>query len=360
MSLQEIQECIAVDGAMGEGGGQILRASLALSMALGKPFCMERIRARREKPGLKRQHLACVKACAQICQAKVEGDEMHSTSLSFAPGPVQAGCWHFAVGTGGSAMLVLQAVLPPLLFAGKPSSVAVEGGTHVPYAPPFEFMAESLFPWLWRMGARCQAKLVRAGYMHSGGGRVELAIEPCRAQRPFEALPFGDFEGASASIYGHGLPEGVLGREIGTLLARGEALGLARERICLHTGPCGAERSVPDGAGNMVLVSLAHGGLHTVFAECGWRGRSAEAVAGHACARALAYLKSGADAESCLADQLLVPLALAGGGSFTAQRLTSHAATCLKVLELFTGRRARVEKTKGRVAVSVPCAGKEE
>ncbi|MBQ2516465.1 MAG: hypothetical protein II543_04300, partial [Desulfovibrio sp.] len=199
-----------------------------------------------------------------------------------------------------------------------------------------------------------------AGYMHSGGGRVELAIEPCRAQRPFEALPFGDFEGASASIYGHGLPEGVLGREIGTLLARGEALGLARERICLHTGPCGAERSVPDGAGNMVLVSLAHGGLHTVFAECGWRGRSAEAVAGHACARALAYLKSGADAESCLADQLLVPLALAGGGSFTAQRLTSHAATCLKVLELFTGRRARVEKTKGRVAVSVPCAGKEE
>ncbi|MBR4747482.1 MAG: hypothetical protein IK061_08840, partial [Desulfovibrio sp.] len=98
----------------------------------------------------------------------------------------------------------------------------------------------------------------------------------------------------------------------------------------------------------------------TVFAECGWRGRSAETVAGQACARALAYLKSGADAEACLADQVLVPLALAGGGRFTAQRLTRHAATCLKVLELFTGRRARVEKTKGRVAVSVPAAGKEE
>ena len=354
------QECIAIDGAMGEGGGQILRASLALSMALGKPFCMEHIRARREKPGLKRQHLACVRACAQICQASVEGDEINSTSLRFAPGPVQAGDWHFAVGTGGSAMLVLQAVLPPLLFAGRPSRVAVEGGTHVAFAPPFEFMADTLFPWLRRMGARCQARLVRTGYMHCGGGRVEAAIEPCRARRPFEALPFGSFEGASASIYGHGLHEGVIGREIGTLLAKGEALGMRREDIVLHTGPCGEDRTVPDGAGNMVLVRLAHGGLSTVFAECGWRGRSAEAVAGHACARALAYLKSGADAEACLADQILVPLALAGGGSFTAQRLTSHAAACLKVLERFTGRRARIEKAKGRVAVSVPAADEEE
>ena len=353
------QERIVIDGAMGEGGGQVLRASLALSMALGRPFCMEHIRAKRDKPGLKRQHLACVKACAQICQAKVEGDELSSMRLRFDPGPVQPGCWHFAVGTGGSAMLVLQAVLPPLLFAGKPSTVAVEGGTHVPWAPPFEFMAETLFPWLGRMGASCRAKLVRAGYMHSGGGRVEVAVGPGQPGQPFEALPFGSFEGASACIYGHGLPEGVLSREIGTLLAKGEALGLARERIRLNTGPCGEEGRVPDGAGNMVMVTLAHGGRRTVAAECGWRGRSAEAVAGHACVRALAYLRSMADAEACLADQILVPLALAGGGTFTAQRLTSHAATCLKVLERFTGRRARIEKTARGAAVSVPPAEAE-
>ncbi len=355
----ETRNCIEINGAMGEGGGQVLRASLALSMALGKPFRMEHIRANREKPGLKRQHLACVRAAAEICQANVEGDEINSMRLSFVPGPVRSGDWRFAVGTGGSAMLVLQAILPPLLFSGKPSTVSVEGGTHVAFAPPFEFMAQTLFPWLWRMGAVCQAKLARVGYMHCGGGRAEVKIGPCLSKRPFEAPAFGEVENASACIYGHSLPEGVIEREIRILLAKGAELGLARESISLNTGACGEDRAVPGGAGNMVLAMLDHGGCRTVFAECGWRGRSAEAVAGHACARALAYLRSKADAEAHLADQILVPLALAGGGTFTAQRLTSHAATCLEVLELFTGRKAQIGKTAKGAVVGVPPAGAE-
>ena len=175
---------LTINGIMGEGGGQILRASLALSMALGIPFRMVNIRANRPKPGLRAQHLACVKAAQEICDATVQGAEPDSREIIFQPRTVKAGGYHFDIGTGGSVMLLLQAVIPPLLVAGAPSTVTVTGGTHIPLAPPFEFLRDCLFPRLQAMGPKLTALLTDIGYMEEGGGSVTVTVEPVPQLRP--------------------------------------------------------------------------------------------------------------------------------------------------------------------------------
>src|SRR5262249_21779317 len=147
---------ITIDGSFGEGGGQILRTSLALSLVTGQPFHIEKIRAGRKQPGLLRQHLTAVKAAAQISQAQVEGEKIGSTQLTFAPGSLMAGEYAFAVGTAGSATLVLQTILPALLRANAPSRLTLEGGTHNPFAPPFNFLTKAFLPLIRRMGARVE------------------------------------------------------------------------------------------------------------------------------------------------------------------------------------------------------------
>ncbi|MBQ9406128.1 MAG: RNA 3'-phosphate cyclase [Desulfovibrio sp.] len=353
-------DMITIDGSIGEGGGQILRTALALSMALGLPFRMQNIRSRRSRPGLKRQHLTCVRAAQELCSATVEGDALNATDLTFAPGPLKPGSYHIAIGTGGSVTLVCQALLPPLLFADAPSQLSISGGTHVPYAPPFEFLSQTLAPWLERLGPSLKVRMERIGYMNVGGGCVHLDIAPGTRPKDFAPPSASPFRQAQAVIYGHNLPGEILERETGVLLQdAGEALNLTRNAVLWLNGStaCVEDCLPAEGTGNMVILTLHHGEQITVFGECGWRGRKAENVAGQACRRALEFLRSGTDAEIHLADQLLVPLALAGGGSFVAQRLSSHAATCCKVLELFTGKRVRLEQLQGKAArITVPPA----
>src|SRR5262245_52877956 len=137
---------LTIDGSMGEGGGQVLRTSLALSALTQQPFRIEAIRGKRKRPGLLRQHLTAVRALAAICNARVAGDEIGSSHLSFEPGPVEHGERRFAVGTAGSAALVFQTVLPPLMLAQGSSRLMFEGGTHNPMAPPFDFIAQTFLP----------------------------------------------------------------------------------------------------------------------------------------------------------------------------------------------------------------------
>jgi RNA 3'-terminal phosphate cyclase (ATP) len=144
---------VEIDGRHGEGGGQILRTSLALSAITGTPVRFTHIRAGRKKPGLQRQHLACVKAAAAICGASVKGAEVNASTVTFEPGPLTGGDFHFAIGTAGSTGLVLQTVIPALLAAPAPAHVVVEGGTHNPMSPPFDFLARAFAPQLERMGA---------------------------------------------------------------------------------------------------------------------------------------------------------------------------------------------------------------
>ncbi len=175
---------IQIDGSIGEGGGQILRSALALSMVTGKPFRIEKIRAGREKPGLLRQHLTAVNAAAAICSAQIEGAAISSRELSFSPGEIKAGEYTFAVGSAGSTTLVLQTVLPALLCASGPSSLTLEGGTHNPHAPPLDFLERAFVPLITRMGPSVQVAMERAGFFPVGGGRFFVNVEPRASRTP--------------------------------------------------------------------------------------------------------------------------------------------------------------------------------
>ncbi len=177
---------LQIDGSRGEGGGQILRTSLTLSMITGRPLQIQQIRAQRAKPGLMRQHLTAVKAAAEVCGAETEGAELGSRTLTFRPGAVQAGQYSFDIGTAGSASLVLQTILPPLMIAGGASQLTLRGGTHNMHAPPFDFLAKAFLPLLARIGPRVQATLLRhGGFYPAGSGEVFFASSP--ASKPIRS-----------------------------------------------------------------------------------------------------------------------------------------------------------------------------
>ena len=172
------ESILQLDGSQGEGGGQILRSALSLSMLLGRPFRIDNIRAGRKKPGLMRQHVTCVRAAAAVCSAEVTGDAIGSTTLSFRPNAVRAGHFNFVIGSAGSTMLVLQTVLPALLTADAPSTLHIEGGTHALAAPSTEFIAEAYLAQLARIGADVAMYVDRYGFFPSGGGQIRVEVRP--------------------------------------------------------------------------------------------------------------------------------------------------------------------------------------
>lgn len=198
---------LTLDGARGEGGGQVLRTALALSIVTGTPLRIVRIRAGRERPGLMRQHLAAVRAAAAISRAEVEGAAEGSRELVFRPGPVVPGKYAFSVGTAGSATLVFQTVLPALLRASAPSHVTFEGGTHNPLAPPFEFVERAFAPLLRRMGAGLALKLKRPGFYPRGGGGSRRRSSRRRSGRSISSTAGGFLRGARARSW-PGSPSG--------------------------------------------------------------------------------------------------------------------------------------------------------
>lgn len=317
---------LEIDGSTGEGGGQVLRTSLALSALAGRPFQIDRIRANRKKPGLMRQHLTAVQAAARVCNAHVEGATLTSQSLRFTPGPVVPGVYEFAVGTAGSATLVLQTVLPPLLTAGGPSRVVVEGGTHNPLAPPFDFLERSFLRLLNRMGARVSARLERWGFFPAGGGRVVVEIEPSAALRPIQIIERGEIRQRTARALVANLPLSIARRELDHVQ---QALGFAPS--WLHAD----EVTEAVGPGNVLSIELELDSHEEVFTAFGQRGVPAEAVASDVVRQVQAYLASGQPVGHHLADQLLIPFALAGGGAFRTGPPSRHTLTNLEVVGRF-------------------------
>src|SRR6516225_361743 len=173
-------DSLGIDGSQGEGGGQVLRSSLALALVTGKPVTVDRIRAGREKPGLMRQHLTAVNAAVEICGGHATGAALGSRSITFEPQPVRPGEYRFDVGSAGSATLVLQTVLPALLIAEGPTTLILEGGTHNAWAPPFDFLEKAFVPLVNRMGPHVEVELDRHGFYPAGGGRFRVHIQPAR------------------------------------------------------------------------------------------------------------------------------------------------------------------------------------
>jgi RNA 3'-terminal phosphate cyclase (ATP) len=336
---------LKIDGSQGEGGGQILRSSLALSLATGTPFELSRIRAGRKKPGLLRQHLVCVQAAATMSGADVTGDELRSTRLTFAPGPLRPGDYEFVVSTAGSACLVLQAVLPALVTGPGPFELTLGGGTHNPFAPPFDFLDRVFLPVLARLGAKVSIDLDRPGFYPAGGGRMRARIEPVERLGPLEILERGQTRRRKATVLQAHVPKHVAERE---LRAIGRRLGWAENEMEIVT----IEDSA--GPGNVLLLEIESEGATELATGFGVAGVRAETVAERALTSIREYIALDAPVGRHLADQLLLPMALGSGGSFRTGPLTRHCATNIEIIRQFLDVDIRSEPLEdGTVRVAV-------
>jgi RNA 3'-terminal phosphate cyclase (ATP) len=319
---------LEINGSAGEGGGQILRTAITLSVCTGRAIRVRNVRSGRRKPGLRPQHLAAVRAAAELSAARVAGDAVGSRELSFAPGRLRPGDYRFATGTAGSAMLVLQTVLPALATARSTSRLVFEGGTHVPLAPTYEFVERAYLPLIRRMGPGCRMTLERPGFYPRGGGRVTLEIAPVPVLSSITLEERGAVRDLGAEILMSRLPAHIAEREARVL----------RERLPLDTvsirQPGVTESSSP---GNVVTVTCRSDALTVVAARVGRRGVPAEQVAGEVADDMEQYIASGVPVDVHLADQLLVPFALAGGGSFVTSAPSPHTLTNLDVIRQFPG-----------------------
>ncbi|WP_338768090.1 RNA 3'-terminal phosphate cyclase [Massilia sp. METH4] len=317
---------IELDGSTGEGGGQILRSSLTLSMITGQPFHIRNIRANRAKPGLMRQHLMAVRAAATVCDAQVSHAEVGSAELSFSPRSIKGGIYEFAIGTAGSATLVLQTLIPALLHADVPSVIKVSGGTHNPKAPPAHFIEHAYVPVLRAMGAQVDFELKRFGFYPNGGGEVCAAVWPCARLAQLHLTERGTLREGRADAYVAAIPLAVAHRELESI---GKGLHWRDDQLFAH--PLANDQ----GPGNAVLIVLRSEHVTEVFSSVGEKRRRAEDVAGDAILEAKRYLISGAALGEHLGDQLMLPLALAGGGSYTLDHVSQHAITNAEVIAQF-------------------------
>ncbi|EGR6165265.1 RNA 3'-terminal phosphate cyclase [Escherichia coli] len=374
-----MKRMIALDGAQGEGGGQILRSALSLSMITGQPFTITGIRAGRAKPGLLRQHLTAVKAAAEICRATVEGAELGSQRLVFRPGTVRGGDYRFAIGSAGSCTLVLQTVLPALWFADGPSRVEVSGGTDNPSAPPADFIRrvlQTVLPALWfadgpsrvevsggtdnpsappadfirrvlepllaRIGVHQQTTLLRHGFYPAGGGVVATEVSPVASFNSLQLGERGNIVQMRGEVLLAGVPRHVAEREIATLAG---SFSLHEQNI--HNLPR------DQGPGNTVSLEVESENITERFFVVGEKRVSAEVVAAQLVKEVKRYLASPAAVGEYLADQLVLPMALAGAGEFTVAHPSCHLQTNIAVVERFLPVRFSLIETDGVTRVSI-------
>lgn len=335
---------IVIDGSLGEGGGQILRTALGLSLVTGKPFRIEKIRAGRQKPGLLRQHLTAVEAAVQIGQAKVDGKTIGSQVLLFEPGKVIPGDYQYSIGTAGSATLVLQTVLPALLVAEKPSRLIIEGGTHNPYAPPFDSLKGSFLPILAQMGANVDIILHRPGFYPAGGGKIEVNITPSSRLKSIHLIDRGNTVYMKAKAMVAQISKNIALRELNVLQK-----GLPFKEEDLEV----VEIKNSVGPGNIIVLETKSEFVTEVFVGFGEVRKSAEAVANEVIEEVRSYLAAKVPVGKYLADQLLIPFALAGEGAFKTEPLSRHSTTNVEIIKKFLDVDVEVREIENRQAAMV-------
>jgi RNA 3'-terminal phosphate cyclase (ATP) len=330
---------LTIDGSQGEGGGQVLRSSLALSLVTGTPFRIINIRAARKKPGLMRQHLTAVRAAADVGGAQLSGAEIASKELTFEPKEIRTGAYRFNIGTAGSTTLVLQTVLPALLTAPDASELILEGGTHNMQAPPFDFLEQTFLPLVNRMGPRIAARLERPGFYPAGGGRIVVSVKPSETLTGFDLLERGGIKRRHARAIVARLPRHIAERELSVIA---QELGWSEDCLSVEEVPASK------GPGNVVMIEIECEHLTEVFTGFGQRGVSAEKVASGVVGEARAYLDCDVPVGRHLADQLLLPLALStNGGAFRTLEPSRHTQTHVDVVRLFLNVDIAVDHREG-------------
>jgi RNA 3'-terminal phosphate cyclase (ATP) len=337
-------DLIELDGSFGEGGGQILRTSLALSLLTGKPFHLRNVRANRPRPGLQPQHLQSVLAAAAVSGAQTRGASLQSTDLTFEPGPVVAGSYRFDIGTAGATGLVLHTLYLPLALRGAdPSELTLVGGTHVSTSPSFHFLDATWRRYLEALGLRVGLRLVRPGFYPRGGGTVLAFLQPCAALHGVTLPPRGPVRATGFSAVA-GLDAGIARRQARRATQRLERQGLTIEL---------REETWQGGPGTVIQVELDTSPAPTSFFALGARGKPAEAVADEVVEQVVRYLRAGpALVDGHSADQLVLPLALAEGPSeYGVAEVTLHLTTNIAVIRRFLDREIVCEGEEGAPGV---------
>lgn len=334
---------IDIDGSFGEGGGQILRTSLALSLLTGKPFKLRKIRANRKpKPGLRPQHLASVRAAAKIGGAKVTGDAVGSNQMTFEPGPVKPGNYRFDIGTAGAAALVLHTVYLPLAMAGGPSEVTLIGGTHNDKAPCYHFLQSTWRAYLARMGLSIELEMTRPGFYPRGGGEIIARIPACTTLRPLTITGPVNLESASILSMTASLPEHVAKRQARRAEVRLKDRGLEPQ----------VNFEEWEGGPGCMLAVILDGPVPSLFFGLGARGKPAESVADEAVDEALHHRDSGMPVDRHSADQVLLPLALADGRSeYHVSAIDRHLTTNAAIIQEFISREITIEGEEGSAGI---------
>lgn len=328
---------IEIDGALGEGGGQILRTALTLALCTGQAIAVRNIRAKRPRPGLMRQHLVALRAAQLVSDATVHGDELSSTAIEFTPGVVRAGDYAFAIGSAGSASLVLQTILPALLRCDTKSTVRIEGGTHNGMAPSVDFIERSFLCALAPSGIRVKSTLERHGFYPNGGGVWQVEITPWKQKTAVVLLERGELLSQEAVAKVSDVPRHVAEREINCV----------RKKLRWQEDELHIEHVDSLGPGNIVSLRINHAQSAQVFEAVGRLGLSAERVAGRAIAQAKHYLANDYVVGEYLADQLLLPMVMGAGGAFITSELSSHTNTNMRVIEQILGTSCIAVQTVG-------------
>jgi len=347
-------DTVFIDGSMGEGGGQILRTSLALACITGRNLHIENIRAARRNPGLAKQHLSCVRAAQEICGGQCKGAAIGSQVLDFQPGPIRGGNFSFDIGSAGSATLVIQTILPALFLADNPSTVVVTGGTHNPWAPPFDFLAETFLPAIKTAGFDADCNLEKYGFFPIGGGKIALDVRP-RLEKPIQPINLCQ-PVENVQIYGR-----IYTAKLPAHIAQRQKRLLLQSKLKFHSIEH-IEVTDSDGPGNCVMIRLVASsseawgwfGRTTVFTAFGQKGKPSEKVVDEVVSLAGDFHQSGAAIDKFLADQLLIYMAInshfatdsktgtcgrfapaKAGGGYTTNDLTTHLTTNIETIKKF-------------------------
>lgn len=312
-------------------------------MLTGQPFELSNIRSGRKKPGLMRQHLACVRAAKQVCEASVEGDALNSTQLTFRPGNVQPGEYRFSVGSAGSTCLVLQTVFPALALAGGPSAVHVSGGTHNPLAPSSDFLAQVFAPQIAELGFQLEVETLRFGFAPAGGGELAGRIASAKSLSGIELTRRHGDPAYSARVLLSELEASIATRELKTVC----------RRLPIEQDATSIEQVESVGPGNVILIEARHDNCVELICEAGQLGVKAERVARAATNAMRRYIASSAPVGEHLADQLMLPAAIAASKGHRShvrcQNWTSHCATHQTVIESFLDVRFDVREVQDSV-----------
>ncbi len=327
---------IEIDGSMGEGGGQILRYSLGFSAVTLKPVRITNIRAKRKNPGLRPQHLTAVNALKTITDAVVEGAYVGSKEIYFEPHTRRSGNYVFNIGTAGSVTLVLQAILPALLFSEGRSKVEIVGGTDVPWSPPIDYMRYVFRHNLGLFDISIDIKLLRRGHYPRGGGRIVVNIEPVKDYitpiNYVDSRGIVEVKGISHAVK---LPRHVAERQAKSAVSLIEKVLGIKPFIEIESYPPERDPHLGPGSG-IVLYAVTNAGTRLGSDSLGARGKRAEIVGREAAEKLIEEIKSGAAFDRHMGDMLIPHMFLAKGTStIGVSVLTNHTITAIMVSKKF-------------------------